>query len=149
MADYTHYNSILDPEWVEFSKTSKPPALPKDLTVAKKIFNGQRAKLFKDVLGPVGKCMMVIHQRFTARESSISNTRLCRRAFDQGPLDTNQRRSLTSMPTVYSWQWSIVGRATTIIHIPPWWWISLRQCRDRGHALSVAMRQCAMYRFEC
>lgn len=54
MADYTHHNPGLDPEWVEFAKTFTIPTLPKDLTLAKKLFNDSRVKLFREVLGPVG-----------------------------------------------------------------------------------------------
>jgi len=57
MADYTHYNSELDPEWVEYSKSFKIPEFPKDLTLAKRIFNERRAQSFKDALGPIGKAL--------------------------------------------------------------------------------------------
>jgi len=53
MADFTHYNRGLDPEWVEFSKTFKIPEPPKDLTLAKQIFNKKRAEHFQKVLGPI------------------------------------------------------------------------------------------------
>ncbi|KAF5528942.1 alpha beta hydrolase fold-3 [Fusarium phyllophilum] len=53
MADYTYFNPGLDPEWVEFAQTWTPPALPKDLAVAKKTFNKSRAELFRKELGPI------------------------------------------------------------------------------------------------
>ncbi|KAH6868932.1 Alpha/Beta hydrolase protein [Thelonectria olida] len=52
MADYTHY-AELDPEWLEFSKTYKPPPIPEDLALAKTAINEARSSLFKEVLGPI------------------------------------------------------------------------------------------------
>lgn len=54
MADYTHY-SELDPEWIEFAKTFRPAEQSGDLTIAKKVFNANRAALFQEVLGHIGE----------------------------------------------------------------------------------------------
>jgi hypothetical protein len=55
MADYTQYATLAQ-EWIEFEKTLPPPVSEQGTTIeqAKKLFNDRRAKLFTDVLGPIG-----------------------------------------------------------------------------------------------
>lgn len=56
MADYTHYG-VAAHEWVEFEKSYKPFSVPPGTSMAqqKKTFNESRVRLFRSVLGPVGK----------------------------------------------------------------------------------------------
>jgi hypothetical protein len=55
MADFTHLAVPVE-EWTEFAKTQSPPAPQPGTTQqqARTQFNDARAKLFREVLGPVG-----------------------------------------------------------------------------------------------